>query len=77
MQMYKIDLVQIRKMTVYCCVEDKEAAEKWFEENRTDIFEQLDDALDHNVYCFTTYTFSEDNTNDEILEQLDEDGTTN
>lgn len=75
MPKYKIDLVQVRKMTVYCSAEDEEGAEKWFEENRERLFNHLDITGDDgfyydDVYCYTTYSFTEDNSSEILFDLL-------
>lgn len=77
MQMYKIKLLQVRKLTVYCSGEKREDAEKWFDEHKDEIFVRLLGLTDDSVYCFTSTRFSEDNTNDLIFEQDSDDGTPN
>ena len=77
MQMYKIELLQVRKLTVYCSGEKREDAEKWLDEHRDEIFDRINGLEDDSVYCFTTFTFSEDNTNELISEQGKDNGATN
>lgn len=73
--MYKIELVQVRKMTVYCSADDEAGAEEWLEENRDDIFEQLNmqdlcNPYCHNVYCYTVWGITEDNSAYELYDLL-------
>lgn len=75
MQMYKIELVQVRKMTVYCSADDRDGAEKWFEKNRKRIFrhlntEDIQAEYTDDVYCFTIYTFSEDSSCEHLCDLL-------
>lgn len=70
MQMYKIELVQVRKMTIYCSADNQEGAEEWFKEHYDNIFDHLNNEYGDNVYCFTAYAFSEDKSAETLFDML-------
>ena len=75
MPMYKIELVQVRKMTVYCSADDEEGAEDWLEENKDEIFEHLNlqdfqNPHSNDVYCYTAWGVTEDNSASALYDLL-------
>ena len=73
--MFTFDLVQIRKMRVYCQEDTKEAAEQWIEDNWSDLLAHMNEHVDENVYCETA-CFPVDDTSD-LAEIAKKYGTTN
>lgn len=72
---YKIDLVQVRKLTVYCPEDDRESAEKWFDKRKDRIFKHLnmeDDcySFNHDVHCYTVWGIIEDNSAERLYDLL-------
>ena len=72
---YKIDLIQVRKLTVYCNAENEEEAERWLEKNKDDVFGYLN--LEHPqiefpqaVHCYTVWGVTKDNSAERLYNLL-------
>ena len=75
MEMYKIDFVQVRKLTVYCKADDEGGAEEWINKHKDHILDHLN--LDHpqiefpfDVHCHTIYNIEEDNSAQQFFDLL-------